>query len=162
MEKEESELETFKEEFCKLREKFALPSFEELNQDFSIEKLCDVETDYLVREIRKFISDKLYNYLRFVESILQPVNSPMFVFSLLKSLGVEEKNKLKDIYAKLSRLEIDLIEVDVSYSEEKEVAFIQKAFVIWQGIKKDVLDISEVAKRNWENKAEFNGKNYFS
>jgi len=161
MEKEESGLEQFKKEFSKLQKKFDLPGFEELNQDFAIEKLCDVETDCLVREVRKFISEKLYNYLRFVESVLQPVNSPMFVFFLLKSLGLEEKNKLKEIYSKLSRLEVDLLEVDVCYSEEKEVAFIKEAFKIWQEIKQEVLEISKVAKKNWDNKTEFNGKNYF-
>ena len=88
------ELSRLKKEYEKLRKKHNLPSFNELNKDFSIERVCEIETEFLLREIRKYMSDKIFNYLRFVELILNPVNSPMFIFSIMKNIGEEEKRKI--------------------------------------------------------------------
>ena len=154
-------MENLKKDYLKVQEKYNLPSFENLNEDFQIEKIAEVETDILVREIRKFIADKFSNYLRFVETILNPSNAPMFVFSIVKSIGVEEKKKLVEIYKELTKTEIRLIELDTDFFEEKEAEFIKEAYEIWQKIKKDVLEVVEVIKKNLDNKFEVNGKSYF-
>ncbi|MCK5149522.1 hypothetical protein KAJ87_01185 [Candidatus Pacearchaeota archaeon] len=156
-----SDLENLKESYGKIKEKFNLPDFEKFNEDFQIEKLADVETDFLIREIRRFMADKFSNYLRFVEALLHPVNSPMFVFSIVKSIGIEEKNKLTDAYKKLAKIEVNLIELDIEFSEKKEIDFIKESYKVWQEIKKDLLKIVEVIKKNWDNKSEVNGKGYF-
>ena len=160
MEKEYN-LETLKQEYKKIQEKHNLPSFEELNEDFNIEKASEVEVELLIREIRRFLADKLANYMRFAEAILNPVNVQMFVYSLIKSLDVQEKEKLTEIYKKLSKNELKLIELDIKYSEEKEALFIRESYVMWQEIKKDLLDIIEKATKNWDNKSESKSKDYF-
>ena len=104
--KEKSNLENLKKDYKKIQKKYDLPNFDELNKDFQIEKVAETETDFLIREIRKFMADKFSNYLRFIEAILNPVNAPMFIFSIIKSIGIEEKKKLTDIYGKLSKTEL--------------------------------------------------------
>src|SRR3989339_636109 len=81
--------------------------YEKLNEDFYIERASDVETDFLLREIRKFISDRYSNYMRFVEAILNPVNSPMFIFSVIKLLGKEDKKGLETVYKKFMDIEME-------------------------------------------------------
>jgi len=157
----EYNLEALKKDYKELQAKHNLPNFEELNEDFNIEKVVEVETDLLIREIRKFLADKFSNYMRFVEAILNPVNVQMFVFSMIKSMDNEEKEKLTEIYKKLSKNEIDLIELDVQYSEEKEAEFVKDSFKMWQDIKKDLLEIIEKIKKNWDNKSETKNKDYF-
>jgi len=88
---EENNLENLKEDYKEIQKKYDLPEFERLNEDFQIEKLAEIETDFLVREIRKFMADKFMNYLRFIESILNPVNVQMFVFLLLSQLEKKKK-----------------------------------------------------------------------
>ena len=156
-----SDLENLKKDYEKIKREHNLPSFEELNEDFQIEKVAEIETDFLIREIRKFMSDKFSNYLRFIEAVLQPVNTPMFIFSIIKSIGAEEKKKLTDIYKKLVKIEVRLIELDIKFFEEKEVEFIKESYEVWQEIKTDMLEIVESIKRNWDNKSEVNGKGYF-
>lgn len=158
---EKSDLENLKKDYEKVQRKHDLPSFEELNKDFQVEKIAEVETDFLIREIRKFMSDKFSNYLRFIEAVLQPVNTPMFIFSIIKSIGVEEKKKLTDIYKKLVKIEVRVIELDIKFFEEKEAEFIKEFYEVWQEIKKDMLEIVESIKKNWDNKSEVNGKGYF-
>jgi len=160
MEKEYG-LDALKQEYKKIQEKHSLPSFEELNEDFGIEKASEIEVELLIREIRRFIADKLSNYMRFIEAILNPANVQIFVYSLIKSLETQEKERLTEIYKKLSKIELKLIELDIKYSEEKEALFIRESFVMWQEMKKELLDIIEKVNNNWDNKSESKNKDYF-
>lgn len=162
MEEEKSCLEELKESYLVIKEKYSLPSFEELNNDFNIEKISENETEILVREVRKYIADKLSTYLRFIEGLLHPVNAPMFVFSVVKTLNEKDKEKLTEIYKKLAKREVELLELDISFEEEKEAKFIRETYVEWQEIKGDLLSIVGSIKSNWDNKVERNGAGYFN
>lgn len=161
MEKEESDLKKLKESYKKIQEKYNLPSFEILNEEFAIEKIAEVETDFLVREVTKTMAEKFSNYMHFVELILNPVSSPLFIFSIIKTLGEEEMKKFNEIYKELAKIEVRLIELDVDFSEEKEVIFIKEAYEIWKKIKKNFIEIIDKVKFNWDNKSENNTKAYF-
>ena len=150
---EESKLAKLKKDYKKLQEKYKLPSFEELNEDFGIEKATE-ETDILIREVRKQISEKTFSYLRFVETLINPVNAPMSIFTITKSLGIEEKNKLTEIYKKLVKSEVQMVSVDIDFSEKKEAEFIKEAYKIWKEIKKDFLEVMQGVEKNWENKSD--------
>jgi len=159
--KEESDLENLKKDYTKIQKEYNLPDFEKLNEDFHIEKVADIETEFLIREIRKFVADKFSNYLRFIEAILHPVNSPIFIFSIIKSISNEDKNLLTESYKKLARNEVELIELDIKFSEKKEAKFVKESYKMWQGIKKDLLEVIGNIKKNWNTKFETNGKGYF-
>ncbi len=150
----ESSLEDFKKDYREIQGKYDLPSFEELNSDFQIEKAAENETDFVLREIRKLMADKVFNYSRFVESLLNPVNVPMFVFSIVKTLDIKEKEKLTEIYKKLAKNEVSLIELDIASSEEKEAEFIKNSYRLWQEIKEGLLEIVEVIKKRWDTKVD--------
>jgi len=156
-----SSLQDVKKEYEKFKEKYNLPEFKKLNEDFYIERASDVETDFLLREIRKFISDRYSNYMRFVEAILNPVNSPMFIFSVIKLLGKEDKKGLETVYKKFMDIEMELIELDISYSEEKEAEFIKKSYEEWQSIKEVINKVIETVKKNKSNTFEKNNSGYF-
>jgi len=156
-----SDLEELKKAYVEIQKKYGLPEFDRLNKDFQVEKIAEVETDYLVREIRKFIADKFSNYLRFIETILNPVNAQMIVFHIIKMLGAEEKTKLTDVYKKLSKFEVQLISLDVDFNEQKEVEFIKDSCAVWDEVKKDILEVMNVVNKKWDDKIEKNGKGYF-
>lgn len=157
----QSNLDEFKKEYLEIQKEYNLPDFDALNRDFYIEKIADIETDYLVRDIRKMISDKFANYLRFVEAFLHPSASPMFVLSIVKLISVEDKKKLVDIYGKLAKCEIRIIELDLNFSEEKDAEFVRDSYKLWQGIKNDLLVFVRKVDKNWDSKPIPNGKNYF-
>jgi hypothetical protein len=154
---EEWNLKKLKETYKIFQGKYELPSFDKLNEDFQVEKSAEYETDFILREIREIITNKFLNYLRFIESILNPSNSPMFMFAVVKTLGNKERETLSDLYKKIAKIEIDLIELDLEYSEKKEAESIKKYYETWQIIKKDFIEIVEVIKKNWDVKEE-NGK----
>lgn len=158
---EESKIEKLKEEYEKIQKKYSLPDFTELNRDFHIEKISETETESLTREIRKHIADKIYNYMRLTETLLNPVNAPMFVFSIIKSIDENEKKKISDIYKRLSEIEIELIKLDLDYDEKKDAEFIKKAYKSWQRIKKDLFEVIDKSEKKEDSKKENNNKGYF-
>ena len=156
-EDEKSDLEELKEKYESLKEKHSLPEFDKLNEDFQIEKVSEHESDYLIREVRKFVAEKAMNYLRFIEGVLNPVNGSMFVFSFIKTLTSDEKSILSDIYKKLAKREVQLIELDLVYSEESEAKYISEIFEEWQEIKRDFSKVLKKVQENWDVKTEKNG-----
>lgn len=159
---EESKLEKFKKDYEVLRAKHGLPEFNKMNEDFQIEKISENETDILIREVRKFVGDKIVNYMRFVESLLNPVNAPMFTLSLVKLLGAEERSKLQGIYKDLMRKEVSFIERDIQFDEVKEAEFIRDSFKLWQEIKKDLALVMGEVDRKWdEEKIAIDSNGYF-
>jgi hypothetical protein len=154
-------LERLKKIYLTLQEKYSLPDFMTLNRDFLIEKISENETDFVLREVRKYMGDKLFGYLRFIESLINPTNAPMFVFAIVKTLGNEQKEKLAEIYKKITLIEVEFLELDLNYSEEKESESIKKYLNLWNEIKGDLSHIIDFIKKNLNNKSEDKSKGYF-
>ena len=161
MEKLGMGLEKLKKVYNELQKKHKLPSFESLNEDFHIEKIAESETEIPIREVRKFVGDKLANYMRFVENLLNPTNVPMFVFSLIKMIDSEDKKRLSEIYKELVKEEVSFIKLELEFNEEKEAQFIKDYYKLWQVIKKDMLRILGKIDERWDDKSEANNKGYF-
>ena len=155
------DLDKLKKDYEALRVKYNLPEFSKLVEDFNIERASDTETDYPIREIRRFIAEKFFNYLRSVEALLNPSNVPMYVFSMVKNIDAADKKRLSDVYKELAKTEIRIMELDLSFSEPKEAEFIKEGFRLWQDIKKDLLAITDKIKKNWDIKSDEGRRDYF-
>ena len=153
-------LEELKQEYKKLQEKHGLPDFGDLNREFYIEKIAESETDFLFREIRKFIADKIYNYMRLIETIINPSNSPAFIFSFIKTLTAEDRKKLNEIYERLSETYFEIIKMDIETSEKKDADFIKTSYSFWMKIKKELMPILEKMKLKGNNEENSSSK-YF-
>jgi hypothetical protein len=134
-------LEELKSEFEKHQKKHDLPSFTDLNRVFDIEEL-DIDSEFFLRKVRRLISERVAGYLRFAEMILNPSNAPMFFFSAIKKLTNEDKEKLTKIHETLGKFEIEIIELDIEYNEDKEIEFIKRAYkLLTKDIKEDFLSV---------------------
>ncbi len=160
MEKEQN-LEKVKQTYVLFEKKYGFPSFQQMNQDFNIERMAETETDLFVREIRRYIADKIGNSIRFVEALLNPQNVPMYVFSIVKCLTTEDRKKLSEAYKALSLIEIQVISADLDYSEEKEANIVKESFEKWQLIKKELLEIMEKVNLDLDKKQETSERGYF-
>jgi hypothetical protein len=74
-----------------------------LSEDFDIEKVLEKE-GFLLRNIRRAISEKIVAYLHFFETLINPSSPPMFVFSFLKNLNEKDKQGIKDCYKKIKQV----------------------------------------------------------
>lgn len=154
-------LDELKKEYEKLREKYKLPEFSEMNKVFDIEEI-DVDTEFLLRRTRRYISEKLGGYMRFVEILLNPSNAPIFFFKIIKKLDNKDKEVLTEIYDRLGSFEIETISLDLDYEEEKEAEFVKKIYEMFNNeIKAKLLNIlKKLENGNGDRKKEDNGS-YF-
>ena len=134
-------LEDLKEEYDLFRKKYNLPEFTKLNESFDIDELAEYESEFLLRKIRKIISERIAGYMRFFEIILNPSNAPIFFFRIIKKLDNGDRENLNKIYERFGDLEIELIKLDLDYNEKKEAEFIKNIFKIFSDIKPDILEI---------------------
>ncbi len=157
---EESPLEKLKKDYEKLRKKYRIPSFKDLNEAFDIEEAAEIESDCILRQIRKRMMDKVVAYLRFIEMLLNPSNAPIFFFALVKGLTASDKKLLEKVYEELGEFEISVVALDCKYSEAGEAEFINKLFSEWKEISEEVLEISEILKKNWNQKSRESERGY--
>jgi hypothetical protein len=130
IDKDSCTLDSLKGAYEEFRKKYDLPEFYELNKLFDIEDI-DVDTDFLLRRIRRIIAERITGYSRFVDIILNPSNAPVFFFKLLKKLDSKDKDVLSRMYEILGNIEIEILSLDLDYSEEKESIFIKKIYKLF-------------------------------
>jgi len=131
----------FEAAYNELKQKHDLPEFRKLAEDFDIEKISDKESMFLIREIRRTIGEKISAYSHLFETLINPSSPPMFIFSALRGINEEDKEKIKGIYEKMAKLQIEVMKLDTIYSEESEVKFVKKSFNQWQELKKEIYEI---------------------
>jgi len=148
-EKKPNSLEKLKQEYEKLREKYGLPGFTYMNENFEIESVAGEETELLIKRIRKQVTEKIYYYLRTLETFMNPQNSPMFIFDIIKSFGNYEQELIKNLYKKLAGFEINFFGLEIVYSEKKEADFVKKIAEEWPEINKNLEKIHEAMKNNY-------------
>ena len=157
----ESRLAEIKKEYSILSKKYKLPDFSELNKEFEIEKIQERETDFLLREVRRAISDKIVAYLKFLELFLNPVAAPLFVLIALKGMNQSDKETMEKLYKDLVGLEIKSIALDTEYKESEEVKFIKEAINTWNSVKKDLIDLCKEIEKAHIKSSEKKKKDYF-
>jgi hypothetical protein len=148
-----------KQDYEKLREKHNLPSFQEMNEDFEIEKL-DYKTEFLLREIRRAIMEKCSAYVRFIEGFLNPANCPIFVMALIKGINISEKKDFEQIYLKLAKYEIESVLLDNIYNEKNEAEFVLRVLDDWKETKVKFDEIMKGMLDGLEVKGEKGEKGY--
>ncbi|MBU2577086.1 MAG: hypothetical protein KKF50_05190 [Nanoarchaeota archaeon] len=158
MEDKEFDLES---EYNGLKEKHSLPDFKKLAEDFDVEKISEKESSFLIREIRRIINEKLSAYMHLFETLINPSAPPMFIFSVLRGIKEEDKESIKEIYKKLSRLQIKAMKLDTIYSEQGEVEFVKTSFTEWQDLKKTIYRIIEQFGENIEKSDNSKKRSYF-
>ncbi|MFA5259095.1 MAG: hypothetical protein WC979_07750 [Candidatus Pacearchaeota archaeon] len=128
--KASSNLDDLKKAYEVLKQKYDLPEFYDLNKFFDIEEI-EVESDFLLRKIRRITAERISSYSRFADFVLNPSNAPMFFFKVLKKLDDKDKEMLGNVYELLGKIEIEVISLDLDYSELKEADFIKKVFKLF-------------------------------
>tara|TARA_Y100000310_G_C20690305_1_gene821770 strand:- start:845 stop:1321 length:477 start_codon:yes stop_codon:yes gene_type:complete len=155
------ELKEIKQEYEKLKQKYKLPEFNQLTEDFDIEKISEKQTSFLLREIRKVISEKLSNYLHLFEAFLNPATPPVFIFTILKNSTEEEKETIKEIYKKLTKLQLITLKLDTIYREKNEAEFIIKANLEWSELKQKSYNLFEKFETKFEEDNNTKKRGYF-
>ncbi|MCK4997269.1 hypothetical protein KAS08_03105 [Candidatus Pacearchaeota archaeon] len=155
---DEDDLET---KYNELKDKYILPNFEKICEDFDVEKVADKESSYLLREIRRIINEKVAAYLHLFETLINPTSPPIFVFSILRGMSNDDKEQMKNIYKALSKTQLAIMRLDTMYDEQSEAKFITDTFNLWQELKPQILEIIKGFEANFEKDDSSKKSSYF-
>jgi len=123
-----SKLDKLKEKYIEVQKKYGLPEFKELNENLSIERMANSESDLIVLEIRRYLMDRIINYLDFSEKLLNPTNVPIGIMILGKNINEKNKKVLNKVYEKLLKNYLSSLKMDFGVYSEKENASAIKTF----------------------------------
>lgn len=136
-----------KEAYDKFKKKYKqLPEFDELNHYFEIAEL--EKDEFILRNIKKKVSEKISAYTDIMESILQPETN----FSSMheaKYIGQKERNVAIDIYTAFMKLNRYAFEVSVDEEESANADFIKEAHNVFKKKKKELKDLFTFLKDTW-------------
>jgi hypothetical protein len=154
------ELKEFKSQYGSLASKYGLPDFKELNENFEIDRI-ERDVDFLLREIRKAMMDKIVSYIRLVEMMLNPSQAPPMFMMFVKNISEGDKKVMEAVYQSFIELELRSLKLEIDYVEESEAKAIKHIIDVWHGIKPDLRSLIGIMEKNWGGPSEKKDKGYF-
>jgi len=151
--------EKIRKKYEELKKKYSLPDFEELNKEFEISTI--EHEDFLLREIRKKIADKINTMCEFFEDLLSPDNTMANLYEY-KAFDDDERKKIFKLYKRVKVLEKLSLELSLNSDEANESEFINNFFNSWNKIKSEIITIIRKIKVFWEKEsAKKDSEDYF-
>ncbi len=154
------ELKELKKRYSELEKKYKLPTFKQMNENFEIEKIS-LESEFLLRVIRKIMMDKVLSFLNFIERVItNPAGLPRIYYGYIKAMDNGDKTELEKLYDSLGGLSLDAFKLEVFTSEKEEAEMIKKGFQTWQSAKPELMKVAAKMKTP-ESQAVRKEKSYF-
>ena len=140
----------------KLVKKHNLPPYNEVNSELEISSI--ESEDFLLRQIRKKISERIEAVLEPIGSMLQPSAESITDMHECRFLEDKEKGKLVDAYKKLMIISRMSLEAEISKDDKVDAGVINAFFKEWPSLKKEILPFIRKMKSCWEKETEIEEK----
>ena len=135
-----------KEKYQELSKKHKLPSFDEINNEFEISTI--EKEDFLLREVRRKIIERIELYATFLEEILQP-EATVSNMHESKAFDAKEREDIFKLYKKLMFLSRLSTETAINEDDNKTSEYIDEVFRDWNQIKESFLKFAKKSKECW-------------
>src|SRR3989344_4811748 len=136
----------FEKSYENLAKKYKLPSFEEMNADFEIDKI-DKETDLVLRQVRKTMMDKVVNSMQFLDMLLNPVNAPRMYLVFTQTMAQSDREIIDRMYGRFASLIVLSLDLEVDWSERGEADLILNIAKSWKETKPDFKKLLDRIKK---------------
>jgi len=135
-----------KEEIYKiLQEKNNLPLYEDLQRELDFDEL---DSNFVLREIREKIKDRFESFSKLLESIFQPEGDFSSYIETTK-FTKEIRDDYFTTYKKLRYFIREAQILSIHNEENKDIEFIKKSYSLWIEEKQTILDFLERLKSCW-------------
>lgn len=121
---------TVKEQYEKIQGQYSLPAFSVLNRDFELDKI-DVETEFVLRTVRKCMLEKVINALNFFDMLLNPSQAPRMYLPFLRTMTTQDKADLEQLYGAFGQVSVDCLPLELGYDEKQEAEMIVRIAQCW-------------------------------
>jgi len=145
-------MKNIEEQYGKLKKKYVLPDFNEVDKEFEI---ATIENEnFLLREITNKIVDRIDFFSRLFEELLQPDPSLLRNMYESKIFNDEERKTIYSLYKKLMVINRQSVEVSLNREEKEYAGFIKKTFDEWKELKTSISKIVDKIKDSWKKEAD--------
>ena len=156
----EKEKINLKEEYEKL--KFRLPDFNKLNEEFElVRNENDYRREFLLRDIRRKMNDKIIFFCRIIEGLLFPTHANVISMHETKYFDDAMKKKILDLYKHLMIFERESLRLDIIPNDEDDVKYINDIYNKWLDYKKEMRNIVDIMQDTWRKEEKIIPDNYF-
>ena len=150
--------EKIKDVYGKLRPK--LPTYALINKDFEISRISEVNKDFVLRDIRRKMNEKVIFFCRVIEGLLFPTQPNAISMHEGKFFDEDERKKLLDAYKNLMRYERESVRLDVEGNERDEAGYINNLAKNWMEYKKYMKEVTKTMKDAWSKEENIVINNY--
>ncbi len=146
-----------KDEYNQLKKKLNLPDFEKLDSEFEISAI--EQKEFLLRSIRRKITEKLMGFTEIFDEILQPEKpSTMYESNFISE---NERKAIFDFYKRLMYLIRLSEEISVNEDDKKDADFISKSLAEWLLLKEKIEEALSKMKDAWTRQLKKEEEAYF-
>ncbi|MBN2454487.1 hypothetical protein JXB11_02990 [Candidatus Woesearchaeota archaeon] len=142
---------TVKEKYSGMCRKYKLPPFEKLDAEFELSGI--EQEDFILREVRKKIEEKLAAVRKVMEEVLQPESNLAGIYES-RVFSEEEKKELFELYRKIMKFVRQGFELYVKADEKADANFISAFFREWESIKAGIGKMSSKLQDSWQKEME--------
>lgn len=137
-----------KEDYDKYKEKYPeLPTYEELDWEFEISEI-DKNT-FILRHIRRRMTNKIERLAEILQSILQPDPASFIDIYECRMYNDEDKKQIFEICRKLMQHSRNFMEVALKRDDKLEAEAIAAACKDWKENKEKVVEHIKKMKESW-------------
>ncbi len=135
-------------EYQKIKEKYKLPSFEYMDNEFEISAIKIPDSGIFIKAILRSLNNKVGLIINYFEPVITPQQT---MHSMIELNGIDEngKKEIYDLYRKLGLMyhELCLSELE---TEEKIAEQINKTTKDWNKLKSKILSCLHILNKAWE------------
>ena len=134
--------------YNKLRKKYKLPKFNEIDSEFEISNLESAR--FLIKNILRRIEEKLEFYIEVIGNLVHPDASSLSTMYEVRYFSDDEKNDVYMLFKKLMKANRSIIELVLVSDEKKQTDFLKGFLNEWQDMKKELINHIGKMKDSWE------------
>ena len=134
--------------YNKLRKKYKLPKFNEIDSEFEISNLESAR--FLIKNILRRIEEKLEFYIEVIGNLVHPDVSSLSTMYEVRYFSDDEKNEVYMLFKKLMKANRSIIGLILVSDEKKQTDFLNGFLNEWQDMKKELIDHIGKMKDSWE------------
>ena len=143
----EDKMSEVQKKYDELKKKHALPNFSDINNEFEVSSIEN--EDFLLREIRRKIDERIEVFVKILNTILQPETNVAELHECRDFTDLE-KEDIFELYKMLMQIHDSALIAGISCDEKEDARFISETFKGWQPIKKQIIEIIKKMKDSWK------------
>jgi len=140
-------------EYDKLKLKYDLPEFDELNKEFEIFNAFltyDNVPDFILRTIRRRMVDKFYSWINYLHNFIYANQQSLILMNEFQQFSEQEKQKIIMIINKIMFINRLSVKLEIDNNEEADAHFVKKYFIEWADLKRELVEITNKNIQGWQ------------